>query len=520
MGGARRSVAAPRRTGAWLGLLALACLALLAGACGDDERKPPAGALQGALSLIPADAGLAVSVSTDQGSGTPLRRLDRLGSRLSRWKAIERRIRSALSGAGLEIDGLLRGQLGNPLVLGSNERGRAVLAIRVRDGRALRAAVERRIDAGSVDEADTQGDAFGWRDSPRVRDGFGYFALLGDDLVATQSRDDIADALDAAGEGRNLAANEAAVRSLAKLGGATLARLWGDARRLLSSEDAGQAIGIRRVAWIRALGALDGAVRVGRAALRIELRVRSDRAPLEPRDLPIAPGATPPRVHDPGAATIIGVRRPDQGLRFLEPVLGAVDPERFGRYRAGVTALNSLLGIDLHRDLLARVANLSIAASSPRKFEFVATLERGAGERFTLSLDAARPFIAGVVQEFLPRVTIDTEDFGAAPTWVVKSAGLPVARYGVRGDALVGSTGIGGLPAPRRGRLARTEGALSVEANPVRIASLLGPLGALFGRAVLGEAIGLLSGLGDLTLGVRAETRELRASGRIVPGGR
>jgi hypothetical protein len=99
----------------------------------------------------------------------------------------------------------------------------------------------------------------------------------------------------------------------------------------------------------------------------------------------------------------------------------------------------------------------------------------------------------------------------------VKSLGVPVARYGIRRHALVAAIGSQRLPRPVRGTRAHTVGALSVKATPSRLAALLGPLGVVFGQAVLGDAVGLLSGLGDMTAGVRSETGETTLSSRLVP---
>jgi hypothetical protein len=233
--------------------------------------------------------------------------------------------------------------------------------------------------------------------------------------------------------------------------------------------------------------------------------------PLSERDLPLAPGAASPRIHDPDAAASIAVLEPQQLVSFLEKTLRATDPTRFQRYETGIEQLRAILRIDLRRDLVDKIESLSVAARSATSLTFVAGLVPGSAAGFRKDLDRAELFVQGVIGDAIPNTSVTARGVGAQRVWIVKNGDLAIARYAVRGEALVGSVGPGPLPRPGGGRRLRlVTGSLAIKGDLGRIGRLLD-----FVFRVPDDAFGVVSRLGDLTLGVRTDTEQLRGRGWI-----
>jgi hypothetical protein len=508
----------PRPLSALGWALAVAAVALVAGPAGcfdgDDERRLPAGPLAEALSYFPAGSGAVFVIETDLQRG-PFKRLDELGSRFRRWRAFKNEIEAEIEKQGLDFDRIVRPQLGNPFALAVAENGRRVAAIRVKDPHGLARAARDRIADGRAERLDDYKEAILWKEKGTRAQALPYSAKLKSDLVLAQSEQELKDAVDRAGGSDNLAFDRSFSAALDALGPGSLVRGVGDAQRLLESPDPGQAVEARKVPWIRALGIFTLAARVEQRGIGIDFELRTDRVRLSDDQLPLAPGNAAPRLHDPRAPAALALREPERLVRFVERTLKVTDPGRFARYEAGVMQLRSVFGVDLHRDLLARITNLSVAALSATSTTFEGTLEPGSGRDFARALDKALPLIQGVVGDLVPGTTIEARGGGAKRVWFVKNRGLTVARYAVRRETLVGSVGFADLPAPVAGkRLAGARGSLSVRGDPRRIAALVDLL-----PGIPEEAVEIFSGLRDLTLSFRIETRALTARGRVEVGG-
>jgi hypothetical protein len=484
-------------------VLLVACALLVAGAAGcsggDAKREKRADPLKGALSYLPADSGAAFVVATDSRTG-----LGGLGSAVKGWRSLERRVRSSVGLAGIDFD-RLRSQLDNPFVLAVAKDGSRVGAIRVRDPGALRREAERRIGHGNAERLDEHDGALAWRDRGLRPQAFAYSAAVDRDLVVAQSEEALRKALDAAG-GRNFLSDGQLVAALGRLAPGSTVRIVGDAQRLLSSGDPGQAADARRVPWIRALGLFAGALEARRSAIVLDLRIRTDRAKLGEGDLPIEPGARPPLLHDPGAAAAVAVHRPARLFRFIEKVLQATDPGTFARLQAGEDQMRSVFGVDIRKDLLEKITNLSLAARSSRSVTFEGRLVPGAQSAFTRALDRAQPFVQGVTGDLLlSSGTVEARGAGAQRVWLVRSRSSTIARYAVRDGTLIGTIGAGDLPAAVRGRrLAGASGALVVKGDPAPIAPLV-----RFLPGIPKELVDIVPKLPNVTLGVRADTEAL-----------
>jgi len=486
-----------------LAVAAAAALLAFAGCLGGDGDSPkPPGPLPAALSYIPRDAGLAVVVPTDIERG-PLRELDRLGRRLERWQGLKQRLFRMLARAGFDLD-LLAGQLGNPLVFAPLASGDLVAALRVENGAALRRAVEQRIEAGRAMRLDDHNGAFRWHERSRT-----YAALSGDDLVTAANQKELDQALEAGEGSDSLAFDERIRAALDHLGADALLRAAGDAQRVLERDPA-QAEQLRQIPWVRALGAFEAASRVDRRGVAVEFRLRTDRAPLSDRDLPLAPGPAAPAVHELEAAATVAVREPDRLARFLERSISVTDPDSYARYATAVGQLRTLFGIDVHRDLLMQADSVSLALASGAALSFEARLRKGAGADVERTLTRAQPALEFAFGDLLRGTSLVKR----RSAWVVQRGRTVLARYAVRGDSLVGSLGLATLPQAGGGRrLPNANGSLALRGNLRRIGGFLG-LALDFPRQVLD----VVSGLGDLTLSVRTETSGLVARGRLELG--
>jgi hypothetical protein len=481
-----------------LALALAAALAILGGCSGGDHGSAQKAPLPAALSYIPKDSGLVVVVPTDLRHG-PLRRLDRLvGS-----GGLRRRVRGMLASAGFDFD-LLAGQLGSPLAFAPLPSGDLVAALRVKDGAALRQTVEQRIAAGRATQLGAHKGALRWRESARA-----YLALRADDLVAAPNEKELDQALDTANGSDSLAYDRSVTATLDRLGSGALVRAAGDAQRLLD-RDPVEASELRRIPWLAALGAIEVDVRVDRGGANVEALVRSDRRPLSDADLPLRPGAEAPVVDDLGAGATLAVLEPDRLARFLERSVSVIDPDSYGTYRAAVGELRSLFGIDVHRDLLEKMKSVSISLASGTAASFVARLLKGAGPAVKRTLTRAEPALEYAFGLLLRGTSIVER----GSSWQVRRGRLVLARYAVRGDLLVGSVGLGGLPSASGGRrLTDVKGSLALRGDLAKVGNFLA-LVLDFPR----KTLAVTSALGKLTLGVQTRTSGLVARGRLAIG--
>jgi Protein of unknown function (DUF3352) len=495
---------------------ALAAASVLTGCFHNgDEQDKPVGSLRGALSFLPADTGAVLVVPTDLDEG-PLKDLDDLGRRFEGWEAFRDELESAIGGGVLDFERDVRPQLGGPLAVAIGGEGDTIASLRLRDPPALRRAVEERVREGEARRLPAYKGAYRWREPGGPASQPRASAIAEGYLVVADTESALKEALDARAGSDNLASDEDVTSELDKLGDDALARVVGDGRRLLAAGDPGAAAAAaRRIPWVAALGKLVAVARVGEEHVRIAFRVETDRRRLSEDDLPLPPGPESPRLHDLDAAASLGVLEPDRLARFIEDVVEVVEPEQFAPFEAAIDQLRSAFGVDLHRDLLAKVRSLSLALAAGTAASFQARLERGTGRQVARALSRARPFVEEVLRDLVPGVTVTAQGTGAQRLYVVRQGPLPLARYGVRDDALVGSVGLADLPPPTTGRKVKgAKGALVVKADPGRLTALI-PSDGIFGDSILRGTLDLLSQLGELTLSIRAETGYLSGRARL-----
>jgi hypothetical protein len=494
-------------------LAAAAALALGLAGCshGADRPRRPPGPLSEALSYLPARSGIVAVILTDPGSG-PLKRLDRLGSRFKGWDRVKRELRTQIETSGLRFDEIIRPQLGYPFALGVGGTGQPVGALRVRDPPALRVAVEARLSGGEATRLDDYKGAFVWK-ATGAGGASTFAAIAGNDLVVARSEQDLKEAIEADKGSNSLAFDRLLTAELSKLDSHALVRVVGDSQRLLD-RDPGQAQELRQIRWMRALGTFSSVFRIGSNDVRIDFRLRTDRERLAESDLPIPPGPAAPLLHEPGATAAFAVLDPDRVVRFLEKVSAVTDPDGFSRYESAVGQLRAFFGVDLHKDLLSKVSNLSVAFPRGAALTFEARLRDRAVPAVARALATARPALEAGLGDFVPGATINESGSARRHAYVVRRGAIALARYGVRGAAIVGSIGFAKLPRRVRGSRPRGAiGALVAKGDLGRIGRLVGTL-----LAIPKEALDSLSRLGDLTLSVRAETSGLTGRARLAVG--
>jgi hypothetical protein len=489
--------------------VALAALVTaVAGGCsgGADDRERPPGALAAALSHVPVRSGAAIAVATDPAGG-PRARLHRLARRSHDWARLERGFEASFSRAGLDARLLPNAQLGNPFVLGVGGTEQPVGAMRLRDPARFRGTVAARIASGRATRLPEIGKAFAWRE------GGALAAIDRSEVVVARSRADLQRAVDA-GTGDSLAYDPRFLRGL-ELDRRTLLRAFGDARRLLGDNKEGPSAQLLRIPWVSSLGDFGATARLAARSVRLELRLGTDRTPLSASELPLKTGSATPRLHDLAAPATLALLEPDRLARFAERSLAVTDPDAYSSYSTGLSQLRSLFAVDLHRDLLEKIANLSIAISSATSLNFVARLEHGTRDDVVAALRRAEPGLALGIGDVLPGTSLAGRGSGSARVWTIRRGRLTVARYAVRSGSLVAAIGSARLPRPVLGaKLAGTRGSLAIEGDIGRVGRLLGTL-----LAFPADTIDLFSGLGDIELGIRTEVGGLVGRGKVEVGG-
>jgi uncharacterized protein DUF3352 len=517
----------------------VACVAtLLAGAaatlpgCGDGgsgkggDLSP---ALAAALSYLPRDVAIAAVVPTDL-DRAPLKRLEKRASKLEGWGDLEKEFEKQVSGE-VDFDRDIRPQLGNPLVVSASSLDQSddleYSALQVKDPEAMRRLLERGVARGQEERLPDYKGALLTRDlkkGPGEKDETGntFTAVHRNVAVQASSKEQLEAAIERSAGGDNLASNDEIASELDRGGEDVLFRVAGDSAALLKRARGKEAEAARKVEWVTALGDFTGAGFAMGEGLRFEFEQKTDKQDLSESDLPLAAGAEPALLHDQDAPIVAGLREPDQLYTFLERALKATEPRQYAEYETAIKQL-AALGTDIHDDVLEKITNLSLALTSDQAGSFQTNLSEGAGEDLRKFLEVSGPFFEGALgSSEAGRVRIVTRGSGDSKVWTVQDASRkPVARYTVRGNALVGSLGSAELPDPVEGAgLPGAEGALAVALLGKRFIELVRDLDQqgtpTFRDADSRRALRLISTLASLRLSIRAETDALTGRGEFV----
>ena len=489
--------------------------AVALGACGAEsqEARSP---LDDALGYVPRDAPAVVAVET----GGP--QTAKAGELLGRMPVVGGRVHSEfenwISWAFLRFERDIRPLLGHELVVAVTSPRDAlaadgffdslsslVVAWRVADPRLAKRVIIRSPDLQA------HGKVNGVRLWQNQR-GKGWLAIDGDVFVATGSREQLERALErrrADGRMSEAQFDEA----LEGLPDDALVRAKADPRALL--EDFPRLRGALAQRWIASLRYAGVALSARDDGFALALRARTAAGELSDDDLPLAPSGPTPAALRQGSETGVGLSEPGRLARFAEQVLRSVDPARYALLDRARRRLRERAGVDIQRDLLARIQQGSLAVSLDGTDIAARALVVEAG-KFRQALDDAIPALPGLGSAFGVR---DLGVASPAPGQRFYAAAVPGHQsivFGLVGNSLVASddTARAGELVIEPSRIvegARGAAVLSADAGAI--------VERWARRSVRGlERIGLgiaLRPLGDLTAWLAISREELRGQAQL-----
>lgn len=498
-------------------LLAVAMLftVVVASGCGkskDQAELPPA--LENALKYLPKDAAVVAVVPTNLDSG-PLKQLDDLGSaKVKGWSKIRARVQREIAKDATEKD--VDALLGNPLVIGASgeDSDDTSIALQVQDPGAVRDTVNRDVAKDEDKLLPEYKGVFVWQDLDSDEDS-NFNGLKGDMLFAADSEQLLHTAIDNSGGSANAGSNEDFKSKLEELGEGTLLRVVGDSQQIL--DNAGNAGQARKAKFVQALGLFWSSGKVTSSGIEDETVLETDNIDLSSDEIPLSSETVSFSVPSEKTLAAAALVAPDHLVKFVEGVAKQVSPDSFSQYEQGLGQLNAT-GVDLHKDLLSQVKQLSVAIVGRKQYEFRA--EVNDGQQFADSLEKSKLFLSGVIANIGSGLTLGVEGTGANTTYVVQRGSKEVARFAIRGNALVGSIGpAAGLPSPTGGTsLDAPPGALAAQADPAAIAQfdeILKDID-LDGNEALARDVA--SSLGPTTLSASETTSELKIQAKLQVG--
>ena len=368
---------------------AVAAAALVVG-CGSESQEAQS-PLDDALGYIPADAPLIVAFETggpqSDATGELLTRVPVVGGRIYNWV-------DAKFGWGLiRFERDIRPLLGNEVVVGVTAPRRALapggltdrLPSLVLAWRVARPDLAKRVMIRSPDL-----QAYGKVHGTRLwenRLGGGWFALDGDVFVATGSRAQLERALARRRDAERFSEDDFD-SALEGTPGEALVRARLRPRGLIAAFPGLRGALAQR--WIAALGDAGVALSARDDGFALALRARTDAEEVADADLPLAPSGPTPAALRRGSETGVGVSDPGRLARFAEQLLRAVQPARWivlDRLRGRMKRES---GVDIERDLLARVSQASVALSADGS-DIAARAQVAEARRFRTALERVIP---------------------------------------------------------------------------------------------------------------------------------
>ncbi len=439
----------------WMVVVGLLVVALAAGAyllgAGNDEPNQKAAVddpLAEALAFAPAASPVVAQFDVQQGSqqGNALRDLARTFP-AARFAADG--VRQAVRGLGLDADADLPSILGGPVVVAgpaSAAKGLSAsiaslqldLPAIVKAG-ATAAVIGRSADdvAAVLDRATSDGRL---RKLPDIDTNIQQYALPDDtarlgvrDGAVVLARDtqtlQRAFALHDNKGGLTRATFDERLGPLAHV--PALVRATAQPRALISAK-------ARDVPWVDALRSGSLAVAIEKPGLRLRVHLATDPTNLKNTDLPIAPGAQPPRPA-PGARPInVAIRGIAQTIHVLDATKDGLDVPFLKPVQDALTTLDSLKGplktfgrIDADALIDQLTGTTTITPEATDKLALRAELADGGPLRTALNRLAAIPDLA------LHLAGVDLNVDRKGNTYIITKDDKPLARAAVFGDTLV-----------------------------------------------------------------------------------
>ena len=347
---------------AWL--IPLVVAALIAG-CGGSSQ----GGLSDALSFVPADSPIVITVKTDTASG----QYKNIRSLLSRFPGGSQLVMSALSSrGGVNFNRDVKPILGNDLVVAPTglraARNDVLVALKVNDEAKARSLLQR--------SGTKSGDVY--------RTSSGEAATIHDGvLVVAPSTASLNQALARAGGSDHMTSSEFNGR-LGGLRSDALVKVGGDLQALISQSAGGGTA--RRIPWVNALQTFGATVAADGDGIAIDFNVKTDPAGVKPTDVPLASGSSsPPVVSRPGEIGV-GVRGLNQTIAFVEAAAQAINPGSLGRLNSSFQRIAGRYGVDVNRDVFGQLTgNTAFSVALGGGFAMRADVQNPAAFRQTLS---------------------------------------------------------------------------------------------------------------------------------------
>ena len=372
-------------------LVPLAVLAVTASGCGGQGDKQ----LEGALSYLPADAPLVITVDTDVDGGQ-VQNLNRLARATPGWELIKRQL---LSLVGLSEEVFVRDikpWLGNEMVIGANsmsslQKGKIVAVLETSNSEALGKFAGNRRESGFI-------PAGRYRDARLYTKFAGGLtvAVDGKAILISVNRKAIVRAIDSNRSGD--AFDEKKID--AATGGDTsgLARVYLDVAQLVSDRRRSRTgPDLAKVAWLGSLTTLGATVQAGERDLTFNLKLKSGGKDLSPADIPIATGSSSPRLlAATGGYFSAGLRDLSQSIRFAEDVTRALDPGAYVRYEKAKQVIRGMFGVDIDQDVIEQLGGDTAIVAGPKGIGV--KIDVRSSSRVQGSLGQTTPIIAAFIK--------------------------------------------------------------------------------------------------------------------------
>jgi hypothetical protein len=475
-------------------LLVAAGLAL--SACGGDEPPSP---LDQALSYLPADAPLAVTLSTDI-EGEQYQQVGDLIERFPAGDQLLQGIETGIEEEDVNFDEEIRPLLGNEFVIGAPdveslnaEEDQFVAALTVNDPEALQTLIE---DQGATEVDEVEG-------APIYEMDDDLFAVDGSVFVVADTQERLESALLQNASGESLTATTFD-DALAGLPTEALIRVYADMPAILASDpEAEQA---QEVPWVGALETLGLTASAVEEGLAVDMNVVTNPEGLTDDELPIAAGTEdPPPVVSEGDQIGIGIRDPSQIADFVQL---AAEEAGAGEIELAKLQISERLGIDLDEDVIEQLTgNVSLAIGLQGDVGLRSELANPAELRDTLD-EVARRLPKAAAGIGAQRLTLERPSAGSSLYTLRRSDGPPLV-VGVEDDLLVAARSqdqAQELAAASPEEVRDATGSVTMRVDASTIAErALEPFAFL-----LGTPQAFVEPFGDLTGSLEADTSGLR----------
>ncbi len=407
-------------------LVPLAVLVIAVSGCGGQEDKQ----LEGALSYLPADAPLVITVDTDV-EGEQVRNLDRLARATPGWELIKGQL---LSLVGLSEEVFVRDikpWLGNEMVIGSNsvsslKKGKVVAVLEASNSEALNKFAGNRRESGFI----PAGRYRGARLYTKFSGGLSV-AVDGEAILISVSRKAIVRAIDSNRSGDTF--DEKRIDAAA--GGDTqgLARIYLDVGQLVSDRGSSSTgPDLSKVAWLGSLTTLGVTVQAFERDLTFDLKLKSDGKDLSPADIPIATGSSSPRLlAATGGYFSAGLRGLSQSIRFAEDATRALDHDGYVKYEKAKQIIRRMFGVDIDQDVIEQLGGDTAIVAGPKGVGV--KIDVRSSSRVQRSLGQTIPIIAAFIKAagIAKNPEIGHRRQKRTVIYEIRDGGRLLARYGV-----------------------------------------------------------------------------------------